>query len=804
MKKKLLTNKITPCCVLPFEQMWFWISNITLNSESDREYIISKLNQNSTLSIDAWKMLINSGTLESDSSLTKAEFLEWFDCKRQPSCEQLVILIESFKIGNYNPENEYGVGWTEIANFETYNDKIIRKVVNYVGGVGTMPTELSENIGKYYAASGGFTTNKDLATDFKPSGISGVTDFFDPENDTEPIGAKQTYDFLIQNEIQSQQTVETWSNFSNNFASQNGGVINLGGYQCLINVPALNVSKVILNLKTHISSIGLITVYGKKIDGTYETIYDSVNQTLVDFEVNVTPNTYKYIYFNAQSGAASVGIVRESSTKKIFAPADVEQEVDKINSALNYFIQDETTEIVSKNGIGGYTENGNVHPLGGFDMVNNVDATGVYKVELTADTRPADYGLVTMYGQKLDNSYETIFDIPNQHLVSYPINISPNTYKKFYFNVKDSSPVAPVKVFKKTSNQDAVLNYINSHSGGGGGISIPNTFVFAETAGVSATNTGAQNLSIINNLIETNKTKGATIILPVGVLQIAGTIELWSTVSLVGSLRGRVGTTVGGTILKATTSDIMINVKRNVDATNDTAQTFGNMQLDGANVATKAIYVGEGLAFFTFENMDIKRFTQVCIHTVGALIYTMRNLRVGVAPTGLLVQRTPAFQCNHIRFDMCQFYGITGVACVLSGGGQVVFEQCDWEQNGTTGNTNSGNMTIDGFSPSGEGIDVTLNNCWSEYINGGFWMRINNSAGVTTIRDTMFWRLSGTAPKGIINNGAKVLLTGSTKISDFTTDIETTANGQTRADGFTTISTHSESTGGTYKTANFT
>jgi hypothetical protein len=37
-----------------------------------------------------------------DASLTKAEFLAWLDCGRQPSCEQLKLIIESFQVGSWN------------------------------------------------------------------------------------------------------------------------------------------------------------------------------------------------------------------------------------------------------------------------------------------------------------------------------------------------------------------------------------------------------------------------------------------------------------------------------------------------------------------------------------------------------------------------------------------------------------------------------------------------------------------------------------------------------------------------------
>lgn len=102
MVKNSITNKISPCCTLPFSVVYWWVSNLTLNSESDRQFVLSKISQNGTISIDAWKVLLNSGVLEADASLTKAEFLQWFDCGRQPSCEQLKLIIEGFKISNWD------------------------------------------------------------------------------------------------------------------------------------------------------------------------------------------------------------------------------------------------------------------------------------------------------------------------------------------------------------------------------------------------------------------------------------------------------------------------------------------------------------------------------------------------------------------------------------------------------------------------------------------------------------------------------------------------------------------------------
>ena len=135
MQKNSITNKITPCCGLPFSVIYWWVSNLTLNSEADRQYLLTQISQSGVLSIDGWKVLINSGTLEADASLTKPDFLAWFDCGRQPKCEQLKILIEGFQVGNWdyykNSIEELNEAWQNLEerlineNKPLYNNDVL-------------------------------------------------------------------------------------------------------------------------------------------------------------------------------------------------------------------------------------------------------------------------------------------------------------------------------------------------------------------------------------------------------------------------------------------------------------------------------------------------------------------------------------------------------------------------------------------------------------------------------------------------------------------------------------------------------
>ena len=158
MQKNIITNKITPCCGLPFSVIYWWVSNLTLNSDAERQYLLTQISQSGVLSIDGWKVLINSGTLEADASLKKAEFLAWFDCGKQPTCEQLKLIIEGFKISNWTPETELPSNLAlidKIVNGQNLNGNVYTKEQ-----VNQLLTEYVNNIqigGRNYYPDGDFS-----------------------------------------------------------------------------------------------------------------------------------------------------------------------------------------------------------------------------------------------------------------------------------------------------------------------------------------------------------------------------------------------------------------------------------------------------------------------------------------------------------------------------------------------------------------------------------------------------------------------------------------------------------------------
>ena len=169
MQKNSITNKITPCCNLPFSVVYWWISNLELSSQNDRKFILSQLRQDGSISINGWKTLINSGTLEIDANLTKPNFLAWFDCGKNPDCEKLTTIIEAYKVG-FLPENDSPINVATIDGYfeglrlegSTYTKEQINSLIDsnavLLGNI-TPTTIFQNNVASWGFAQAGFYPN---------------------------------------------------------------------------------------------------------------------------------------------------------------------------------------------------------------------------------------------------------------------------------------------------------------------------------------------------------------------------------------------------------------------------------------------------------------------------------------------------------------------------------------------------------------------------------------------------------------------------------------------------------------------
>ncbi|MDP9961099.1 hypothetical protein [Chryseobacterium lathyri] len=227
-----------------------------------------------------------------------------------------------------------------------------------------------------------------------------------------------------------------------------------------------------------------------------------------------------------------------------------------------------------------------------------------------------------------------------------------------------------------------------------------------------------------------------------------------------------------------------------------------DMAIVGANVADYGLNF-RNMWQFKIENVWFSGFKVNSIKFEGVGACSINYVRVyGGKGFKILTSDTSEvgyLQANLFEYNFVYFENIP-IAVEIDRGSDHVFRSCNFEMVGAEGNLLTGGVIATRMSPGGEGIDVTLENCWSETLVGPILNISNSNGGVSTIRDTMVGNPGNTAARTIVNNGGKLLITGSTKV---TGSVLTQNNGVTRVDGFATITSHTEETGGTYKQAAF-
>lgn len=653
----------------------------------------------------------------------------------------------------------------------------------------------------------GTTTLEDSVKIYIDENSGSISAVFNPTTTTEAQGGKQITDWILANEKPAGagsdfEVVDEWTVNSKSVTGFQSNQYNAKSIQF---IDAKGVSKLLLTMPTKLSAAepGDV-VYGKKLDGTFQTIYNVPNQNLNDFEVLIPQNTYLHIYVNSywlngqNTSGHLVKVFRGAGAQeKIYGDAKT---VDALAKASKFFIEagaGEEHNIVT--GLSGqYSDGDAIYGSGSYRNILAYPATGVTKIKFTALTAhvSGEAKPITIYGKKLDGTFESIMDYKQQDLVNFEVPIKPNYFTHLYVNYRVGSQPTEIDMIKEVDSTNSIKKFIENN-GGGSGISLGNTFISAESAGLSTTKTASENTALLNQLLEDNKSLGGALYFNRGTFTLNDTIQVPNTIQLIGT--GRAGTAF--TALNGLQNKPMFNVYK--VAGGDTNAGMNGFTLNGNDIAGRGIQINSPSAFFEYHDFNLWRFNDYAIFSDGGLIFALRNIRIGGGNGGVSITGSPTHFANHIKFQDVQFASIKKLGVNIQTGANIEFDHCDWEQNGTTGDATTGNVRSSALSVLGEGVDLTFNNCWSEIVNGGFWLNLSGASGVTTFRDSMVWQVGGgTSPVGIINNGSKVLLTGSTKLQGFTTDIRTTNNGQTRVDGFANVGTHAETTGGTFKTNN--
>ena len=144
MKDELI-NAIQPDCLLPFQQMSLWLDSVVLINDPTggvRQQIKAQLRSNGNLTQAGWILLINNVVFDDLPPINKATALNWINTSGRPSCSQLKIFINTFKVGTMEYFKVlYPVLDLAELNIKTgyendYNQKVWNKRISQVTGAG--------------------------------------------------------------------------------------------------------------------------------------------------------------------------------------------------------------------------------------------------------------------------------------------------------------------------------------------------------------------------------------------------------------------------------------------------------------------------------------------------------------------------------------------------------------------------------------------------------------------------------------------------------------------------------------------
>ena len=317
---------------------------------------------------------------------------------------------------------------------------------------------------------------------------------------------------------------------------------------------------------------------------------------------------------------------------------------------------------------------------------------------------------------------------------------------------------------------------------------------------VKASNTAAQNTEGLNQAILAAYSRRVPIYLPSGVIKV-NEITYMPGVIMIGA--GMENTTLecaAGT-----------NVIGLLDPGNNQAFWEGNgiynLTIDGANIADVGINFRHAFGP-TLCLVRVRRCKKYSVDYEGVLSprfdrckfqeYVTDNVRIRATD----VSSAGYMQANIVEFQSCWFVVGPGKSVILDRASNIYFRQCNFERIGTSGNINTGGIFGSNISPGNEGIDIVMSGCWSETLMGPL-LTLVNCKGTSVIDSCMIGNPGNTSTTQIINNGCRLLITGGTQIRFSTTGVLTQNSGQTYVDGFTSINSHIEQTGGLYKQATY-
>ncbi|WNI34695.1 glycosyl hydrolase family 28-related protein [Chryseobacterium sp. SG20098] len=452
--------------------------------------------------------------------------------------------------------------------------------------------------------------------------------------------------------------------------------------------------------------------------------------------------------------------------------------------------------ILNQNGVG------EVQPNGAYGDIYASNLVGVSSLRITGPGMDTFGTTISWWmGYRADNTFDVLKSGIIVNGVAQ-INVDPQYVRYKYSRPKNGAVLEKRSKVALPVEEDSVIKAIENKGAGYSGI------LDLTTLGVSTSNTAQQNTDIINNAIESESTKSnpRTLKLPSGVFKV-NEIILKPGIEFCGSsnLNTVLTTDVGSSARYIfTLPDGLIG-----------RGFINNLVLNARNTTEGGIYLNNTFDY-QIRNCAIFSNALFGIKLKGCLYHTISDIYFDGGDIGLQIinaqaTNTSAMATNLIKYDRLYFVKSKKKCVELNAGSNYVFNSCNFEDSGLSGDETTGGVHAIGLSPGGEGVDVAFNNCWSEGIRGGFIYKFENCKGNSVIRDCMMGlggNGTGTITNAIVNTGSRLLLSGATRFSTaphfqpFPTNIRTDGGGTTLVDN-PNINTGINNVG-TFKTAQYT
>ncbi|WNI36689.1 glycosyl hydrolase family 28-related protein [Chryseobacterium sp. SG20098] len=432
--------------------------------------------------------------------------------------------------------------------------------------------------------------------------------------------------------------------------------------------------------------------------------------------------------------------------------------------------------ILNQNGVG------EVQPSGAYGDIYASNLVGISSLRITGPDMDKFGTTISWWmGYRADNTFDVLKSGIIVNGVAQ-INVDPQYVRYKYSRPKNGAILEKRSKVALPVEEDAVIKAIENKGAGYSGV------LDLASLGVKVTNTAVQNTDIINAAIESEymKPNPRTLKLPGGVFKVNEIIskpgvEFCGASNLNTVLTTDVGSTARYIIMLP---DGLIG-----------RGFINNLIIDARNTTEGGIYINNTFDF-QIRNCVILTNALAGIKLKGCLYHTISDIYFDGGDIGLQVinaqaTNSSAMATNLIKYDRLYFVKSKKKCVELNAGSNYVFNSCNFEDSGISGDETTGGVHAIGLSPGGEGVDVAFNNCWSEGIRGGFIYKFDNCKGNSVIRDCMMGKGgngTGTISNAIINIGSRLVLSGATRFSTaphfnpFPTNIRTESGGITLVD----------------------